>query len=159
MSHPGFTLANGYSSEHIRFLLQRRRREDDQGRVEVRRKSARRAENRKISAARSTARPKPLSPLAMENRYRKEVENLKQALDRNDARAEASEHLRGLTGKIVLTPEPRRDQLRIDLHGDLAGILQITSQKQVRPGNTLDSGPNKIALVAGAGFEPATFGL
>ena len=103
--------------------------------------------------------PKPLSPPAMENRYRKEVENLKQALDRNDARAEASEHLRGLIEKIVLTPEPRRDQLRIDLHGDLAGILQIASQKQVRPGNTLDSGPNKIALVAGAGFEPATFGL
>ena len=81
-----------------------------------------------------------------------EVENLKQALDRKDARAEASEHLRTLIGKIVLTPKPGRDELRIDLHGDLAGILQIASQKQARPGTTLDSGPNKIALVAGAGW-------
>jgi len=45
-----------------------------------------------------------------------------------------------------------RKELRIDLHGDLAGILQIASQKQVRPGNKTISGPNKIALVAGAGF-------
>ena len=105
---------------------------------------------------------KPLVHPTMANRYRKEVENLRQALDRKDARAEASEHLRGLIGKIVLTPEPGREDLRIDLHGDLAGILQIASQKQARPGKTLDlsaPGPNKIALVAGAGFEPATFGL
>ena len=104
----------------------------------------------------------PLKPLvhpAMANRYRKEVENLKEALNRKDARGEASEHLRALIGKIVLTPESGRDELRIDLHGDLAGILQIASQKQARPGNKNVSGPNKIALVAGAGFEPATFGL
>ena len=50
--------------------------------------------------------PKPLMHPTMANRYRKEVENLRQALDRKDARAEASEHLRGLIGKIVLTPEP-----------------------------------------------------
>ncbi len=103
--------------------------------------------------------PKPLVHPAMANRYREEVENLKEALNRKNARAEASEHLRGLIGKIVLTPESGRDELRIDLHGDLAGILQIASQKRVRPGNETISGPNKIALVAGAGFEPATFGL
>jgi hypothetical protein len=97
----------------------------------------------------------PLKPLVhptMANRYRKEVENLRQALDRKDARAEASEHLRGLIGKIVLTPQPGSKDLRIDLHGDLAGILQIASQKQARPGNKTISGPNKIALVAGASF-------
>ena len=99
--------------------------------------------------------PKPLVHPAMANRYREEVENLKQALDREDARAEASEHLRALIGKIVLTPRPGRDNLRIDLHGDLAGILQIASQKQARPGDKTVSGPNKIALVAGAGFEPS----
>ncbi len=106
--------------------------------------------------------PKPLVHPAMANRYRDEVENLKEALNCNNVRAEASEHLRSLIGKIVLTPEPGREELRIDLHGDLAGILQIASQKRARPGKTLllgESGPNKIALVAGAGFEPATFGL
>ena len=94
--------------------------------------------------------PKPLVHPAMANRYREEVENLKEALNRKNARAEASEHLRALIGKIVLTPESGRDELRIDLHGDLAGILQIASQKQARPGNKNVSGPNKIALVAGA---------
>jgi site-specific DNA recombinase len=99
--------------------------------------------------------PKPLVHPAMAKRYRREVENLRKALGRKDARAEAAEHLRGLIGKIVLTPEPGREELRIDLHGDLAGILQIASLKQARPGQTLDwsaSGPNKMALVAGAGF-------
>ncbi len=103
--------------------------------------------------------PKPLVHPAMADRYREEVENLREALNRKNAQAEASEHLRALIGKIVLTPEPGREDLRIDLHGDLAGILQIASQKQARPGNETISGPNKIALVAGAGFEPATFGL
>lgn len=103
--------------------------------------------------------PKPLVHPAMAKRYRSEVENLRKALEHKDARTEASEHLRALIGKIVLTPESGRDELRIDLHGDLAGILQIATQKQVRPGNNTISGPNKIALVAGAGFEPATFGL
>jgi hypothetical protein len=89
--------------------------------------------------------PKPLVHPAMANRYRQEVENLKESLNRKNARAEASEHLRALIGKIVLTPEPGRDELRIDLRGDLAGILQIASQKQVRPGNKTVSGPNKMS--------------
>jgi hypothetical protein len=100
----------------------------------------------------------PLKPLVhptMAQRYREEVENLRQALERENTQGEATEHLRALIGKIVLTPESRREDLRIDLHGDLAGILTIASQKQVRPGKAQDlsaSGPNKMALVAGAGF-------
>ena len=88
--------------------------------------------------------------------------NLRNALDRKDGRGEAAEHLRALIDKIVLTPEQGREDLRIDLHGDLAGILSIASQKRARPENAANnnvSGPNKIALVAGAGFEPAIFGL
>ena len=112
-----------------------------------------------IAESQGNVPPKPLVHPAMAKRYRSEVENLRKALERTDARAEASEHLRGLIGKIVLTPEPGRKDLRIDLHGNLAGILQIASQKQVRPGNKTISGPNKIALVAGVGFEPTTFGL
>ena len=112
-----------------------------------------------IAAYQGGEPPKPLVHPSMARCYRSEVENLRKALDSQEARAEASEHLRGLIGKIVLTPESGRDELRIDLHGDLAGILQIATQKQVRPGNKTISEPNKIALVAGAGFEPATFGL
>jgi len=56
-------------------------------------------------------------------------------------------------GTNVELREPGREHLRIDLHGDLAGILIISSQKRVRPGKTPNWGasrPNKIALVAGA---------
>jgi site-specific DNA recombinase len=109
-----------------------------------------------------TPPPKPLVHPTMAKRYRNEVENLREALKQDEGRGEATEHLRDLIGKIVVTPEPGRKDLRIDLHGDLAGILRLASQNPVRPGKTLDlsaSGPNKMALVAGAGFEPATFGL
>jgi hypothetical protein len=108
-----------------------------------------------IAATEGSEAPKPPVHPAMAQRYRLEVNNLKKALESKDARAEAAEHLRALIGKIVLTPEPGRDDLRIDLHGDLAGILNIASQKRIRPGKTslLDaSGPNTMALVAGAGF-------
>ena len=93
---------------------------------------------------------------AIARRYPGELENLRNALDRKDGRSEAAEHLRALIDKIVLTPEKRREDLRIDLHGDLAGILSIASYKQARRGNAANSnvsGPNKIALVAGAGFD------
>ena len=109
-----------------------------------------------------SAGPEPLLHPAMAQHYHREVENLRNALDRKDGRSEAAEHLRALIDKIVLTPEKGREDLRIDLYGDLAGILCIASQKRARPGNAANnsvSEPNKIALVAGAGFEPATFGL
>ncbi len=90
--------------------------------------------------------PKPLVHPAMAQRYRLEVKNLRKALEHKDVRAEPAEHLRALIGKIVLTPEPGREDLRIHLHGDLAGILSIASQK-VRPGKTpflVTSGPNNV---------------
>lgn len=106
-----------------------------------------------IAANDTVERPKPPVHPSMAVRYRSEVENLRNALERKETCSEASEHLRALIGNIVPTPEPGRESLRIDLHGNLAGILQIASQKQARPGKTPNlcpSGPNKIALVAGA---------
>jgi len=103
-----------------------------------------------------SAGPEPLLHPAMAQRYRRQVENLRNALDRKDGRGVAAEHLRALIEKIVLTPEKGREDLRIDLHGDLAGILSIASQKRARPGNAANnkvSGSTKIALVAGAGFD------
>ena len=98
----------------------------------------------------------------MAQRYRHQVENLRNALDSQNGRGEAAEHLRGLIDKIVLTPEEGRADLRIDLYGDLAGILSIAGRKRAQSGGRADESlemANKIALVAGAGFEPATFGL
>jgi site-specific DNA recombinase len=63
--------------------------------------------------------------------------------------------LRGLIEAIVLTPE--KGQLRIELRGNLAAMLAATQQTKRSP----DTGDLlvQIKLVAGAGFEPATFGL
>ena len=56
---------------------------------------------------------------------------------------------------IVL--EPDGDQLKITLKGDLAGMLSAARDSKRSP----DTGDLmvQIKLVAGAGFEPATFGL
>ena len=110
---------------------------------------------------------RPLLHPAMARRYREEVAALRETLSRSGGQGEAAEHLRGLIEKIVLTPHPGREDLQIDLYGDLAGILSMAAskkadQKRERLRNAVNDNipePSKIVLVAGAGFEPATFGL
>ena len=91
----------------------------------------------------------------MADLYRTKVEQLADALQRQDSRIEASDTLRGLIESIVLTPE--KDQLRIELRGNLAGMLTVAQQTKRSPETGNLSLP--VQLVAGAGFEPATFGL
>ena len=110
---------------------------------------------------------RPLLHPAMARRYREEVAALRETLSRSGGQGEAAEHLRGLIEKIVLTPHPGREDLQIDLYGDLAGILSMAAektghQKRERLRNAVNDNipePSKSVLVAGAGFEPATFGL
>ncbi|TNC82824.1 MAG: resolvase [Oleiphilus sp.] len=115
--------------------------------------------------------PRPLIHSTMSRRYRSEISALTSALT-NGGAAEAREEVRGLIEKIVLTPKDGEDQLSIDLHGDLAGILRIAAEDksmkdkgkiekrlEVMAVNDNDSFEPSIQLVAGAGFEPTTFGL
>ena len=99
--------------------------------------------------------PPPLLHPSMADVYRSKVEELASALQREDTRLEASEMLRGLIDSIVLMPE--RGQLRIELRGKLAAMLTAAQQTKRSPetGDLL----MPVQLVAGAGFEPATFGL
>src|SRR5713226_3664541 len=99
--------------------------------------------------------PPPLLHPSMADLYRTKVQQLAKALEREDARTEASEMLRGLIDAIVLIPE--RGQLRIELRGNLAAML-TAAQKTSRSPETGDL-LVPVQLVAGAGFEPATFGL
>ena len=87
--------------------------------------------------------------------YRRKVEQLAAALQRDDTRLEASELLRGLIEAIVLIPD--NGQLRIELRGNLAAMLVVAQQTMRSP----ESGDLivPVQMVAGAGFEPATFGL
>ena len=70
-------------------------------------------------------------------------------------RTSAVDAIRALIETILL--EPDGDQLKITLKGDLAGMLSAAKDSKKSP----DTGDLlvQIQLVAGAGFEPATFGL
>ena len=87
----------------------------------------------------------------------KQVGALHEALqdDTEATRLKAGEILRSLVKEIILTPEA--GELKIDVRGDLAGILAISPRKQKpRP---LGPGFRNSRVVAGIGFEPMTFRL
>jgi site-specific DNA recombinase len=86
--------------------------------------------------------------------YRQKVARLQEELNRQELRAEAGEILRSLISEVRLVPENGR--LEVELAGDLAGILALTSggKKPVSERDGL-----QVTLVAGVGFEPTTFRL
>ncbi len=86
--------------------------------------------------------------------YRRKVAELTAALNEEGLRMEAAEALRTLVEAIRLTPQDGR--LDIELVGALAGILALGNAKSPRE---VISGARSVTLVAGAGFEPATFRL
>ena len=126
----------------------------------------------------SADEPPPLLHPEMAELYRQKVTDLALALEHSDMRTEAAESSRGLIDAIVLTPAAgaleaqvvrrgrRRAQaeaggqesgLQIELRGNLAAMLSA-AQNATRSPETGDL-ELQIAMVAGAGFEPATFGL
>ena len=68
-----------------------------------------------------------------------------------DTRDEAMAAIRALIDRIVVTPED--DELRVDLHGELATILQFASAKQ-KPAAEVRDGLPQFKLVAGARYQP-----
>jgi site-specific DNA recombinase len=98
--------------------------------------------------------PQLLHP-RMADVYREKVTSLCNALEQEEERAGAADAIRGLIEAILL--EPDGDQLKITLKGDLAGMLSAAKDSKRSP----ETGDLmlQIKLVAGAGFEPATFGL
>tara|TARA_R110002167_G_scaffold231677_1_gene436872 strand:+ start:699 stop:2471 length:1773 start_codon:yes stop_codon:yes gene_type:complete len=85
----------------------------------------------------------------MAERYRREVTNLVAALNDEARRTEAADLIRRLIDKIVLTPNERGDGLVIDLHGDLAGILDVAAKTE---GLLAVNGPSNVTqdkMVAG----------
>ena len=96
--------------------------------------------------------------------YAKKVSALTKALNRREERQEAAETLRGLIEKISLTPGPERGEIYATLHGELGTILNWTERqaigkavKTTKP--AADATGLSLSVVAGAGFEPATFRL
>lgn len=73
----------------------------------------------------SSSTPKPLLHPAMAEIYRTKVADLHQAFKDESLGAAAMETVRSLIDEVVLTPVD--GELRIDLKGDLAGILALTA--------------------------------
>ncbi|MFD0986227.1 recombinase family protein [Methyloligella solikamskensis] len=107
-----------------------------------------------------TEEPPALLHPNMAEHYRKEVDRLHDALADEDHRHEAVAIIRDLVDKIVLHPQPEgsKTTMAIDLHGDLAGILSLAAETKKPPRKGGDF-RESTKLVAGAGFEPATFRL
>lgn len=101
--------------------------------------------------------PPPLLHPEMSRIYRTKVAELATALQQPESRVEATEALRGLVDAIVLTPAANGKELGIELRGNLAAMLGATVQRKRSPES--DDLSLQLALVAGGGFEPPTFGL
>ncbi len=91
--------------------------------------------------------------------YRQRAASLSEALVHDDG-AEAREHIRGLIDHILVVPDG--GALHIEIRGELASILALATAK-VKTSSTDVSRAAALSvqvnLVAGAGFEPATFRL
>jgi site-specific DNA recombinase len=115
---------------------------------------ARRAELApKVAAAEG---PAPLLHPKMAEIYRRKVTDLHAALNDDEAtRAEAADILRSLIDAIILVPEG--NELKIELRGDLAGILNVAANE--KSPSVTDGLVSQVEMVAGEGFEPSTFRL
>ena len=104
----------------------------------------------------ATPDAEPLLHPALATIYRNTVEGLQTSLREPETCREAFELIRGLIDAIMLTPS--HGKLEIELRGDLAGILALSEASK---GNAFSSNEKalQIKMVAGAGFEPATFRL
>jgi site-specific DNA recombinase len=91
--------------------------------------------------------------------YRRKVEQLEAVLEGED-RAEAMELIRSMIDRVVLRPRADGTGLDALLYGDLAQILAICAEAGSHDKHPRTGVPGcQVSVVAGAGFEPATFRL
>jgi len=91
--------------------------------------------------------------------YRRKVTELGALLRDPHSGAEALDILRSLVDRVTLTPAD--DHFEIELEGALAGMLALAHNGNAGPGGVAvsDAFRRSVKVVAGAGFEPATFRL
>lgn len=65
----------------------------------------------------------------MAHHYHAEIGRLIESLNSRDHKTEAAQIIRSLVDRIVLTPDPSRKSLNVDLIGDLAGILAMATNR------------------------------
>ncbi|PIW29656.1 MAG: resolvase [Rhodospirillales bacterium CG15_BIG_FIL_POST_REV_8_21_14_020_66_15] len=111
---------------------------------------------RLVRAIQEAPDEEPLLHPNMATLYRKKVADLTEALHTKEGPGEAFDLIRSLVEEITLVPED--GELKVELKGDLAGILQLCSTSK-SPSSLSPERLEQVKLVAGAGFEPATFRL
>ncbi len=104
--------------------------------------------------AQKQAAPPPMPRLHpnLAELYRQKVISLAEGLNDDDSRHEAAKCIRELIEEIRLVPEDGK--LRVELYGELAALISLANQHPRSKGTGV-----QVTLVAGAGFEPATFRL
>ena len=89
--------------------------------------------------------------------YARKIGDLKSLLQNDTTKHLATEIIRSLIEKIVVSPTGQRGKSDMVLHGALASILAYASETARSAVVSYDVG--RVLMVAGAGFEPATFRL
>ena len=89
--------------------------------------------------------------------YRRKVERPADALADPRDRDEAAGAVRGLIERIVLTPGGKRGESHAALHGGLGTILEWAGSGRGKEATDTSKSGMSVSVVAGAGFEPATF--
>ena len=111
--------------------------------------------------ARLASLPKEKAPLLHPNLadlYRSKVASLREVLEHGAERERAFELIRSLIEEVRLVPTD--GTLRVELRGELAGILELCSTGNKKPGTISGTGLiEQIKMVAGARFELTTFRL
>ncbi len=88
--------------------------------------------------------------------YRTKVKRLVEALSADDTRTQAGEAIRQLVDKVVVGEEASSGTRQIELVGELAALLSLGTNENAA---AFEAAASSLKLVAGAGFEPATFRL
>ena len=89
--------------------------------------------------------------------YRRQVEQLQQALDDPEIRDEAVQILRGLIEHVSIGPV--ESGLEIEIVGEIAKMVELGLGAYEKQANLDSRLVRSVKVVAGTGFEPVTFRL
>ena len=89
--------------------------------------------------------------------YARKIGDLKSLLQNYATKHQATEIIRSLIEKIVVSPRVQRGKSAVVLHGAFASILAYAND--TAHSGAVSSSTGRVLLVAGVGFEPTTFRL
>jgi site-specific DNA recombinase len=89
--------------------------------------------------------------------YRRQVEQLHQALDHPEIRDEAVQVLRGLIEHVLIGPAD--NGFEIEIVGEIAKMVELGIGPNAKQANLDERSTRSVKVVAGVGFEPTTFRL